>query len=124
MWGTWFTTYYLVLFITKIAEIRVAETQQWALDHAPHPSRGYRHFVDDGIATFENEENANSYLEYLNTLNPDLQYTIEHPTADGYLIFMDLLIHPNKSTSVGRKPTPRTRTSTSRIAPVHPTTQS
>ncbi|KAL5258875.1 hypothetical protein ACHWQZ_G009366 [Mnemiopsis leidyi] len=35
----------------------------------------------------------------------DLNFTMEHPSTDGSLPFLDVYIHPDKSTSVYRKPT-------------------
>ena len=39
------------------------------------------------------------------TNTEDLSYTIEHPSADGSLPFMDVIIHQGKPTSVLRQPT-------------------
>ena len=36
---------------------------------------------------------------------PDLEYTIEYPYNDGSIPFLDILIHPDNSTSIYRKPT-------------------
>ena len=36
---------------------------------------------------------------------PDLEYTIEHPSADGSIPFLNILIHPDHSTSIYHKPT-------------------
>ena len=41
---------------------------------------------------------------FLNSLTDDIQYTIEYPSHDGYLSYIDILIHADKSTSVYRKP--------------------
>ena len=38
------------------------------------------------------------------SLTDDLQYTIEYPSHDGSLPYMNILIHADKSTSVYRKP--------------------
>ena len=91
--------------IVELAEIRTAETEQHALSTTTTPPGTYRHFVDDGIGAFANRQHADAFLAYINSLNPDLQYTIEHPSSDGTLPYLDVLIHPDKSTSVYRKPT-------------------
>ena len=91
--------------VVELSEIRVAETEQTALSSSPDPPLNYRHFVDDGIGSFRDRQHADSYLSHINSLNPDLQYTIEHPSPDGSLPYLDLLIHPDKSTSIYRKPT-------------------
>ena len=38
-------------------------------------------------------------------LTNDLQYTVEHPTPDGFVPYFDVLIHADKTTSVYGKPT-------------------
>ena len=91
--------------IVELSEIRTAETEQHALATCTDPPNTYRHFVDDGIGDFRDKQHADKFLAHINSFNPDLQYTIEHPAPDGTLPFLDVLIHPNKSTSVYRKPT-------------------
>ena len=54
---------------------------------------------------FRDKSHADGFLSYLNSLTDDLQYTIEYPSHDGSLPYMDILIHADKSTSVYRKPT-------------------
>ena len=71
------------------------------LDPPPH----YYHFVDDGFGHIRNRIHAESILAHLNSLSLDLEYTIEHPSADGSIPFLDVLIHHDNSTSVYRKPT-------------------
>jgi len=91
--------------IVVLAEIRTYDQESTALLNCPDPPRTYIHFVDDGLAPFRDRQHADSYLTYINSLNTDLQYTIEHPRPDGSLPFLDILIHTDKTTSVYRKPT-------------------
>ena len=91
--------------VVELAEIRVAEVEDTALKTCSDPPNTYRHFVDDGIGDFRDSDHADSFQNHLNSLTDDLTYTIEHPSSDGTLPFMDVLIHPDKSTSVYRKPT-------------------
>ena len=76
-----------------------------ALTTYKDPPNTYRHFVDDGIGDFRDKSHADGFLKYLNSLTDDLQYTIEYPSHDGSLPYMDILIDADKSTSVYRKPT-------------------
>ena len=58
----------------------------------------YIHFVDDRIGDFRDKSHADGFLNYLNSLTDDLQYTIEYPSHG----------HPHtrrQVTSVYRKPT-------------------
>ena len=91
--------------MVELAEIRVADVENTALTTYKDPLNTYRHFVDDGIGDFRDKSHADGFLKYLNSLTDDLQYTIEYPSHDGSLPYMDILIHADKSTSVYRKPT-------------------
>ena len=66
------------------------------LDPPPH----YYHFVDDGFGHFRNRSHAESFLAHFNSLSPDLEYTIEHPSADGSIPFLDVLIHTSTPTII------------------------
>ena len=70
-----------------------------------NPPNTYRHFVDDGIGNLRDKSHADGFLNFLNSLTDDLQYTIEYPSEDGNLSYMDILMHPDKYTSEYRKPT-------------------
>ena len=61
--------------------------------------------LDDGLGHFINRDHAEEFLQHLNSLATDLEYTIEHPNPDGSIPFLDILIHPDNSTSIYRKPT-------------------
>ena len=88
-----------------LAEIRVTDIEQQALSSSTRKPKQYYHFVDDGLGYFFNRTHAEEFLQHLNSLAPDLEYTIEHPNNDGSIPFLDILIHPEDSTSIYRKPT-------------------
>ena len=88
-----------------LAEIRVTHIEQQALSSSTRKPKHYYHFVDDGLGHFINRSHAEEFLQHLNSLALDLEYTIDHPNADGSIPFLDILIHPNNSTSIYRKPT-------------------
>ena len=88
-----------------LAEIRVTETEQLALETSSQPPKHYRHFVDDGFGHFMDKQHANEFLRHINGLTNDLQYTIEQPTPYGSIHYLDVLIHADKTTSAYRKPT-------------------
>ena len=87
-----------------LADIRTAEVEQLALNTFADPLHTYRHFVDNGIGSARDAAQADAFLAHINSLSTDLQYTIEHP-KDGFLPYLDVLIHPDLSTSIYRKPT-------------------
>ena len=88
-----------------LAEIRVSYLENMAVRSFLDPPPHYYHFVDDGFGHFRNRSHAESFLAHLNSLSPDLEYTIEHPSADGSIPFLDVLINHDNSASVYRKPT-------------------
>ena len=88
-----------------LAEVRVTHIGSSALASSADPPSLYKHFVDDGISRYRDKQHAESFLAHLNSLSDDLVYTVEHPAIDGTLPFLDILLHPDLSTSVYRKPT-------------------
>ena len=76
-----------------------------ALNTSPQPPSLYKHFVDDGFGVFRDKTHAETYLEYVNSLSSDLVYTIEHPSQDESIPFLNILIHKDLCTSVYGKPT-------------------
>ena len=88
-----------------LAEIRVTHNELKALNTSLHPPKHYFHFVDDGFGFFKNESHARSFLNHINSLSPDLQYTLELPNDNGSIPYLDILIHSDNSTSIYRKPT-------------------
>ena len=68
-----------------------------------NPTDSYYHFVNDGFGHFI--DHAEEFLEHLNSMASDLEYTIEHPSPDGVIPFLDIIIHPDTSTFIYRKPT-------------------
>ena len=88
-----------------LAEVRVTHIESSALASSADPPSLYKHFVDDGISRYRDKQHAESFLAHLNSLSDDLVYTVEHPAIDGNLPFLDILLHPDLSTSVYRKPT-------------------
>ena len=88
-----------------LAEVRVTHIESSALASSADPPSLYKHFIDDGISRYRDKQHAESFLAPLNSLSDDLVYTVEHPAIDGTLPFLDILLHPDLSTSVYRKPT-------------------
>ena len=81
---------------------KLTDVGNTALTTYTNPPNTYRHFVDDGIGDFRDKSHADGFL---NSLTDDLQYTIEYPSEHGYLPYIDILIHSDKSTSVYKRTT-------------------
>ena len=63
-----------------LAEIRVTDVELRAIASSIRKPKNYYHFVDDGFGHFIDREHAEEFLEHLNSMVPDLEYTIEHPS--------------------------------------------
>ena len=66
-------------------------------------------YVDVALAVFKNHNDALRFLEYLNSLHKNLEFTIEHE-CDDKIPFLDLLIIRNRDKNIidlaaYRKPT-------------------
>ena len=73
--------------IVALAEIRLSYLEEEALRTCPESPIHYYHFVDDGFGHFRSKIQADKFLEHLNSLSPDLDYTIEYPHPDGSIPF-------------------------------------
>jgi hypothetical protein len=73
---------------------------------SPVQPLSYIRYVDDTFCTFNNPQEAQTFLNYLNSLHHKIKFTIEHE-SNQTLPFLDTLVHrsPNAfTTSVFRKP--------------------
>ena len=73
-----------------LAEIRVTDIEQQALSSNTRKPKQYYHFVVDGLGFFTNRTHAEEFLQHLNSLAPDLEYTIDHPNNNGSIPFLDI----------------------------------
>ena len=87
------------------AEIRVSYLEEEVLRTCPELPIHCYHFVDDGFGYFRNKIKADNFVRHVNSLSPNLDYTIEHPHPDDSVPFLGVLIHPDFSASIYRKPT-------------------
>ena len=68
----------------------------------------WKRFVDDTFIIIK-KQHKNSFLGYLNSINPSIKFSSEETRTDGSMPFLDFLITPKEDgslqTSVYRKPT-------------------
>ena len=73
-----------------------------------HPPSTWKRFVDDTFVVIESSRKE-EFMDHINNLDPNIQFTTEDAKTDGSLPFLDTLIHKQAdnslSTSVYRKPT-------------------
>ena len=79
-----------------------------AISSAVHPPSTWKRFVDDTFVVIESSRKE-VFLDHINNLDPNIQFTTEDAKPDGSLPFLDTLIQKQPdnslSTSVYRKPT-------------------
>ena len=56
----------------------------------------YQRYVDDIFAVFHSKDEAETFLQHINTFHPNLKFTIEHP-KDNRLTFLDITINVDNS---------------------------
>ena len=91
------------------AGIFMSSLEEYMLDNCPlqyHPLF-YKRYVDDTFALFKTNFDAERFLTFINTLHPNIKFTIEYENND-QLPFLDILVTRHQegfSTSVYRKQT-------------------
>ena len=74
------------------------------VSHKPHT---YFRYVDDTLAAFSSQQHAESFLDTLNNLHPNLTFTMESE-ANNQISFLDVLVSRDNNhftTSIFRKST-------------------
>ena len=93
-----------------IANLSMEGFEVKTLSSCPHPPSLWLRFMDDTIAITK-AEHIKPLLQHINNQDPHIQFTVEEPSQQGTLPFLDTLvtIQPNNTftTSVCRKPTHR-----------------
>ena len=91
-----------------IANPFMEEFEVKALSTCPHPPSLWLRFVDDTFVIMK-AEHSQPLLHHINSQDPHIQFTVEQPTQQVSLPFLDTLvtIEPDNtfSTTVYRKPT-------------------
>ena len=90
-----------------LANLFMAVKEKHWLESCPNPPSFYRRYVDDIFCLLKSEDEANSFLVYLNGKHPNIKFTME-TEKEKKLPFLDVLITSNNGnfeTSVYRKMT-------------------
>ena len=95
-------------FSPLIANLFMEEFEVKALSSYPYPPSLWLRFVDETFV-ITMAEHSQPLLQHINNQDPHIQFTVEEPTQQGTLPFLNTLVtlQPNNtfSTSVYRKPT-------------------
>ena len=91
-----------------VANLFMEDMEIKAINTLPCPPSLWKRYVDD-TSTIIKTANKSSFLEHINSIDPNIQFTSEDPKSDGSMPFLDILITPKVDgrviTSVCRKPT-------------------
>ena len=88
----------------ELSEIFMQHFEKNAILYSPVEVPFWKRFVDDGLANLQDENEIYSFLNYINSIDPAIQFTVELPTNEG-LPYLDAFIHRDNSISIYRKPT-------------------
>ena len=79
-----------------------------AINTDEYPPRIWKRYVDDTCVIIEATKKE-GFLEHINSIDPNIQFTTEDAKADGSIPFLDTIVMPQPDnsllTSVYRKPT-------------------
>ena len=79
-----------------------------AINTSPQSHLMWKRFVDDTFVIIKAAQKQ-SFLDHINSIDHNIQFTIEEPRTDGSMPFLDILIMPcedgSLATTVFRKPT-------------------
>ena len=92
-----------------VANIYMEGFETKAISSSPHPPYLWKIFVDDTFITIIKSSEKERFLEHLNSIDPNIQFTSEECREDGFVPFLDILLTPREDgsliTTVYRKPT-------------------
>ena len=90
-----------------VANLYMEYCDQKALSTAPSPRLWWR-YVDDTFL-IQKEIHKQDFLQYINSVDPAIQFTVENNKEDGAIPFLDITVKPeadgNLSITVYKKPT-------------------
>ena len=78
-----------------VANLYMEDLESKAIQSAPHPPAFWKRFVDDTfviIKPFHKQE----FLEHINSIDTNIQFTSEESKEDGSMPFLDMLIIPQE----------------------------
>ena len=91
-----------------VANIYMENFEVEAITSAPNPPQFWKRYVDDTFIILQSST-KDEFLEHLNSIDQQIQFTAENQREDEAMPFLDILVSPARdgslSTSVYRKPT-------------------
>ena len=78
-----------------VANLYMEEIEIKAPNTAPHPPSLWRRFVGNTFVVIQSAH-KNSFMEYINSIDQSIQFTIEDHRIDGSMPFWTLCFYPNQ----------------------------
>ena len=82
-----------------IANLFMEEFEVKALQSIPHPLHLWVRFVDDTLVS-QKAEHGKHLLHHIKSQDPNIQFTVEEPTADGSIQFLDTRVTPGPNNTI------------------------
>ena len=74
-----------------VANIYMEAFEHRTINTALNPPRIWRRYVDDTLVV-QQESHKDEFLQYINTVDTAIQFTVEEAGPDGSIPFLDILI--------------------------------
>ncbi|MES9973314.1 MAG: reverse transcriptase domain-containing protein, partial [Candidatus Thiodiazotropha sp.] len=90
-----------------LANIYMEHVESQILNQFPHPPKIWWRYVDDTFVIMKRDQ-IDTFLEFLNTVDANIKFTMDVETENGTLPFLDCLVHKctdKLKTTIYRKPT-------------------
>ena len=91
-----------------VAKLYMEDFEMRAINTSPQPPLMWKRFVDDTCVIIKAAQKQ-SFLDHINSIDQNIQFTAEEARPDGSIPFLDILITPcedgSLATTVFRKPT-------------------
>ena len=82
-----------------VANLFMEDFEQKAISTAPHPPYFWKRYVDDTFTILESSHKR-AFLDHINSIDQNIQFTYEEQREDGSLPFLDVLVSPNEDGSL------------------------
>ena len=90
------------------ANLYMEDLETKAIQTAPHPPAFWKRFADDTFVIIKASHKL-EFLDHINSIDQNIQFTSEESREDGSIPFLDMLIIPQEdgsfNTTIYRKPT-------------------
>ena len=91
-----------------VADLYMEDLETKAIQTAPHPPAFWKRFVDDTCVIIKASHKL-EFLDHINSIDQNIQFTSEESKEDGSMPYLDMLIIPQEdgsfNTTIYRKPT-------------------